>query len=595
MDEEDINKDRLELALEAAGLDLWENDLVSGDVTRKATKVFAQLGYGEEEMHSVVDDIFDIVHPEDVLAIKKAIDTHLSGASAQYRCDFRIRAKSGDWVWHANYGKIMDRKGERRGSRFIGVTFNIDDRKRKEDELDLINRKLAEQNTLLESMNAALQLLATSDSLTGLPNRRYFMDQLQKALDSRMRTGKSGALLFIDIDNFKTLNDTLGHNMGDLLLKQVAKRLKTCVREVDTVARIGGDEFVVMLEDLSRIPMEAAAQTEAVGSKILAALGRPCRLDAHEYLVSPSIGATVFNENTQTTDELMRETDIAMYQAKKAGRNTLRFFDRKMQDTINARAALENELRKAIENGEFRLHYQVQVDSAFRPLGAEALIRWMHPEQGLLLPDRFIPLAEETGQILPIGQWVLDSACAQLEAWQKEAHTRNLSLSVNVSARQFRQVNFVAQVQAAVRDHPIDPRFLKMELTESMLLENVQETIATMKALKALGIQFSLDDFGTGYSSLQYLKRLPLDQVKIDRSFVRDIVADSCDKAIVRTIVAMARSLDIGVCAEGVETAEQLEIIRAHQCDAVQGFYFSRPVCVEELTALLERSSWLPA
>ena len=582
-----MDKERLELALEAAGLDLWENDLLSGEVTRKACKVFSELGYSEEEMLSLVDDLFAIVHPEDVSSVRDAIDSHLAGDTEQYRSEFRIRSKSGEWVWHANYGRIMD-EGDRRGSRFIGVTFNIDDRKRREDELEAINRKLAEQNVLLEKLNGTLESLATIDPLTELPNRRYFMNQLQKAVDSCARTRRGGALLFIDIDNFKMLNDTLGHNMGDLLLQQIARRLKFCVREVDTVARIGGDEFVVMLEDLSPHPAEVAEQTEVVGRKILATLDQPYRLESHEYLVSPSIGVTLFDDGNLTTEELMRQTDIAMYQAKKAGKDTLCFFDKKMQEVVNARAALESEMRKALENREFRLHYQIQVDSAFRPIGAEALLRWQHPEHGLILPARFIPLAEETGQIVPIGHWVLESACAQLQAWQGDPLAKNFTIAVNVSAKQFRQQDFVSKVRDIMGRHAVDPRLLKMELTESMMFENIQETIATMTELKKIGIGFALDDFGTGYSSLQYLKQLPLDQIKIDRSFVRDIATDASDKAIVRTIIAMAKSLDIDVVAEGVETAEQLEFILAHECDAIQGFYFSQPVDPAEMMMLLK-------
>lgn len=580
MDDSDINKDRLALALEAAGLDLWENDLVSGAVSRKAIKVLSDLGYGEEEMHAYVDDLFSIIHPEDIPALRAEVERHFAGATAQYRSEFRIRAKSGGWVWHANYGKIMDRQG----SRFIGVTFNIDDRKKKEFELEEVNRKLAEQNAQLENMNAALHTLATSDPLTGLPNRRYFLDKLQNALDSRKRTGHTGALLFIDIDNFKTLNDTLGHDIGDLLLQKVAKRLKSCVREVDTVARIGGDEFVIMLEELSDSPLKAAAETEYVGKKILASFTHPYKLDAHEFVVSPSIGATIFSEDAQTTNELMRQTDIAMYQAKKAGRNTLRFFNPKMQELVNARASLECGLRKALENREFMLHYQVLVDRSFSPIGAEALVRWQHPEHGLLLPAQFIPMAEKTGLILSLGLWILETVCAQLRHWQKDERTRSLVLSVNVSAKQFRQPDFVPQVRAIVNRHGIDPSRLRMELAESMLLENAQETIDTVNALKETGIRFSLDDFGSGYSSLQYLERLPLDHLSIGRAFMQR------DRTIARAIVALARSMAFGVIAEGVETPEQLEFAHDNQCDAVQGFLTGRPVSIDDLTIMLEKA-----
>jgi diguanylate cyclase (GGDEF)-like protein/PAS domain S-box-containing protein len=446
--------------------------------------------------------------------------------------------------------------------------------------VDMTEHKAAEES---------IKNLAFYDPLTDLPNRRLLMDRLQHTLASSARSGRKGAVLFIDLDNFKDINDTLGHDIGDLLLQQTAQRLESCLRESDTVARLGGDEFVVMLEDLSEHALEAAAQTKTVGEKILATLGQPYQLAKHEYNSTPSIGATIFSDHGQSGEELLKQADIAMYQAKKAGRNTLRFFDPQMQVSITARVSLESELRKALGNQQFQLHYQIQVDSSHRPLGAEALIRWIHPLRGMVSPAQFIPLAEETGLMLPIGQWVLETACAQLKAWQQEALTRDLVLAVNVSAKQFHQADFVAQVQAAVQYHAINPMLLKLELTEGMLLENIEDTIATMNALKEIGVQFSLDDFGTGYSSLQYLKRLPLDQLKIDQSFVRDIVIDSSDKAIVSTIIAMAQSLDMDVIAEGVETEEQRQFLLDEGCTHYQGYLFGKPVPIEQFEALLKQ------
>ena len=353
------------------------------------------------------------------------------------------------------------------------------------------------------------------------------------------------------------------------------------------MARLGGDEFVVMLEELSKDSL-AAAQTEAVGEKILAAISQPYQLGAHEWRVTASIGAVLFDGRQSEIDELFKQADIAMYEAKKAGRHILRFFDRQMQDAVTARAALEDELGKGLARQQFRLYYQIQVDGARRPLGAEALIRWIHPERGLVPPAEFIPLAEETGLILPIGQWVLETACAQLKAWRGKPFTRGLMLSVNISARQFHQADFVSQVRVAVQRHAIDPDLLKLELTESLLLEDIDDTVATMNALKEVGVQVSLDDFGTGYSSLQYLKRLPLNQLKIDQSFVRDLASDSSDKVIVRTIIAMARSLNLDVIAEGVETEEQRQILLDKGCRQYQGYLFGKPMPIEQLDVLLE-------
>lgn len=453
--------------------------------------------------------------------------------------------------------------------------------------------------TLSKAAEDEIKHLAFYDPLTRLPNRRLLLDRLRQALASIERSGRTGALLFIDLDNFKTLNDTLGHDIGDLLLQQVAKRLESCVREGDTVARLGGDEFVLMLEELSKNALEAAEQTETIGNKILLALNEPYQLSVHDYRNTPSIGATLFADNSQSVDDLLKQADIAMYQSKKAGRNNLHFFDPQMQETINTRATLERELLIALDKQQFQLYYQLQVDGiqkdgSHRPFGAEALIRWLHPERGVVYPAEFIPLAEETGLILSIGKWVLDTACAQIKAWQDNELTQNLTLAVNVSSKQFRQPEFIFQVKSIIQLHGIKPSLLKLELTESLLLEDINDTIATMNALNAIGVQFSLDDFGTGYSSLQYLKRLPLDQLKIDQSFVRDLVSDSSDQAIVRTIIAMAQSLNLSVIAEGVETEQQLKLLLRKGCIHYQGYLFSRPVPIEQFEGLLRASSDIP-
>ncbi len=438
---------------------------------------------------------------------------------------------------------------------------------------DITTSKAAEQE---------IQSLAFYDSLTDLPNRRLLLDRLSQAQTYSARSGRAGALLFIDLDHFKTLNDTLGHGVGDVMLQQVASRLGASVREGDTVARFGGDEFVVMLEDLSEHPVEAAAQAEIIAEKILLAINQPYFFGTGEHHSTSSIGVTLFNGHQTDFDELLKQADIAMYQAKKAGRNTLRFFDPQMQETINTRATLEAELRKALERQQFQLYYQLQVDDTGQPLGAEVLIRWVHPERGLISPLHFIPLAEETGLIIPIGNWVLDAACAQIKAWQHKPIAQYLTLSVNVSAKQFRQPDFVEQVQTAVERHAINPTRLKLELTESILLEQVDLTITTMNALKDIGLRFSLDDFGTGYSSLQYLKKLPLYQLKIDQSFVRDIADDLSDQAIVRTIIAMAKTLNLNVIAEGVETEMQRILLQNNGCNTYQGYLFARPLPIEE-------------
>jgi diguanylate cyclase (GGDEF)-like protein len=433
-----------------------------------------------------------------------------------------------------------------------------------------------------------IEQLAFYDPLTGLPNRRMLVDRLTQALAVSSRNGMEGALLFLDLDHFKTINDTLGHHVGDLLLQQVGQRLSFCVREGDTVARLGGDEFVVMLEGLSADEVSSAEQTEAVGEKILNTLSRPYQLNGHEYHNTSSIGAVLFSGHQQSVDALLQQADIAMYQVKQSGRNNLRFFDPEMQHAISVRVELEAELRKALEKHQFRLFYQVQVDALNRPLGAEALIRWMHPERGLISPVQFIPLAEETDLILTIGAWVLNSACAQLKVWQQDEKTRDFMLAVNVSARQFCHSDFVDQVRKMVEYHEITPDRLKLELTESLLMDTIEVNISTMTALSDIGVQLSLDDFGTGYSSLQYLKRLPLDQLKIDQSFVRQLATDNSDKAIVGTIIAMAASLGLDVIAEGVETEEQRQLLENMGCNCFQGYLFGRPVPIAQFQALLK-------
>jgi diguanylate cyclase (GGDEF)-like protein/PAS domain S-box-containing protein len=423
----------------------------------------------------------------------------------------------------------------------------------------------------------AIQHLAFYDALTQLPNRRLLLDRLQQAIAACSRSGHEGALLFIDLDDFKTLNETLGHDIGDLLLRQVAQRLPACVREGDTVARFGGDEFVVMLEDLSDDPQEAAIQAEAVGEKILASLNHRYKLAGAEHHSTPSIGVALFGSTRDTVEELLKRADLAMYQAKAAGRNTLRFFDPQMQTAVSARATLETDLRMGLRNSEFLLYYQPQVDNEGRLRGVEALVRWLQPQRGLVAPAEFIPLAESLGLILPLGHWVLETACEQLVSWASQPGMTDVTMAVNVSARQFRHKDFVDQVLAVLDHTGANPNRLKLELTESPLVDDVEDTINKMTVLKNKGVSFSLDDFGTGYSSLSYLKRLPLDQLKIDQSFVRDILTDSNDASIARTVIALGQSLGLAVIAEGVETEEQRNFLAENGCLNFQGYLFGRP------------------
>ncbi|MHB8354573.1 MAG: putative bifunctional diguanylate cyclase/phosphodiesterase, partial [Burkholderiales bacterium] len=552
---------RLDLALRSAGMGVWSYDLVANK-RYYDDQTCHLLGIDPAIFTGTAKELFRAVHPDDRETLKISMARTIDH-DVPYDPEYRVIRPDGSVHYLATRGKLVC-DHQHRPLKVNGVVFDITEWKKAQSEI---------------------HSLAFYDALTGLPNRRLLMDRLHQALVSSERNGLVGAVLFVDLDNFKTINDTLGHVHGDSLLQQTANRLSSCVREEDTVARIGGDEFVVMLENLSADDHEAATLAEFIAGKILVTLGHLYQVASHEYRSTCSIGITLFSDRQRAADELLKQADIAMYQAKKAGRNTLRFFDAQMQEIVTARANLENELRNALENLQFQLYYQIQVNGFLQPIGAEALIRWIHPERGVVSPLEFIPLAEETGLILPIGQWVLENACAQLKTWAQENHTRGLVLAVNVSAREFRQTDFAAQVIATIQHHAIDPTRLKLELTESLLLENIEDTIETMNTLKETGVRFSLDDFGTGYSSLQYLKRLPLDQLKIDQSFVRDLAIDSNDRTIVRTIIATAKSLSLDVIAEGVETEEQRQILLNKGCTNFQGYLFGKPVPIGQFEA----------
>lgn len=443
---------------------------------------------------------------------------------------------------------------------------------------DITTRKATEEQ---------IKRLAFYDTLTELPNRRLLLDRLHQALTSSARTHQYGALMFIDLDNFKLLNDTLGHDMGDLLLKQVARRITNCMREGDTVARLGGDEFVVILENLGQTEDEAAIHTHVAGEKLLTLLNQSYSLRGHMHHSSPSIGVCLFSGSPSSVETLLKSADIAMYQAKAAGRNTLCYFNAEMQAKMMARAALEADLGHGLQQGEFVLYYQGQMGAEGKVVGAEALLRWQHPRYGLVSPSDFIPVAEESGLILPLGQWVLETACHQLAQWAAQPEMAHLSLSVNVSARQFHDPGFVQNVLSIIDRTGANPQKLKLELTESLLLPDVADAVVKMSQLKNCKIGFSLDDFGTGYSSLTYLKRLPFDQLKIDKSFIRDVLTDSGDAGITQAIVSLAKSLGLTVIAEGVETEEQRVFLAGQGCQPYQGFLFSRPLPLEAFEAFL--------
>ena len=484
----------------------------------------------------------------------------------EYREEHQIiRSNDGEVRWVECRGKVVYHK-DGTPEKISGFVQDITERKAGEDKITK---------------------LAYYDSLTSLPNRRIFLDRLNQALALSNRGKAYSAIFFIDIDNFKDINDTHGHEYGDALLQQAAKRTLNCIRQCDTVARIGGDEFVLILSGLNNSEVKAATEAKLIAHKILRVLSLPYQINKHQFNSSASGGITLFNDASISSSELMKQADIAMYQAKNSGKNTAFFYKPQMQQAISERIRLEKRLHKAVNGQQFALYYQPQVNSHNKVIGSEALIRWQHPTDGVITPNNFISLAEKVGLIIPIGDWVLEQACQQLRKWRKDEQTRHLTLSVNVSYKQFHQPDFVSKVEKLLKKYGVDAGLLKIELTETVMVDDMELTISHMEVLKKSGVQFSLDDFGTGYSSLQYLKRLPISQLKIDRSFVFELESSISDQSIVKTTILMANALGLDVIAEGVESAEQRSFLDTHGCRSYQGYFYSKPVPIKEFESYL--------
>jgi diguanylate cyclase (GGDEF)-like protein len=453
------------------------------------------------------------------------------------------------------------------------------------EEITLLTELAANISYALEYIKKEekLNYLAYHDVLTGLPSRNLLLDRLTQALTNAHRHRNRLGVLFIDLDHFKNVNDSLGHHAGDILLKQVAAMFSACMREGDTVARLGGDEFVVILESM-------AAEDDAwiVSQKILQLLTTPLTIEDHEILVTCSIGIALYPKDGEDAKALLQSADGALYLAKNKGRNNAQFCTAEMNTIALERLTLENDLRKAINRQEFLLHYQPRVDIVSGEItGMEALVRWQHPVQGLLYPTQFIPVAEESGLIVPLGEWVLRTACKQNKAWQL-AGLKPVNIAVNLSARQFKQQDLVELIICILKETELDPSYLELELTESMVMQNIEATIATLNKFKAIGVKLSIDDFGIGYSSLNYLKHFPIGFLKIDRSFVRDVTTNRDDAIIAKIIISMAHDLGLKVIAEGVETEEQKSFLCLHSCDEMQGYFFSVPIPAEEFEILLK-------
>jgi diguanylate cyclase (GGDEF)-like protein/PAS domain S-box-containing protein len=544
-------KERLDLALTGSRLALWDWDLKNNKVYFNESWS-SLLGAAPRESTFSGDEVTQWNHPDDREVFAAALGNATKGVSDEFDVEFRVPNVAGDWVWVHSRGKVTQREASGRALRMTGTSHNISKRKRAEERAEY---------------------LATRDALTGLPNRVLLHDRLEQGVFNAARHHTGFAFMFIDLDRFKTINDSLGHQVGDELLKRVAARLTACVRATDTVARLGGDEFAVILENLEDDDDEGAQQ---VAEKMIAAMGAPMLIDNQHLSTSCSIGISLYPNDGKDSATLMKNADVAMYYAKEKGRNNYQFFSADMNARAQERLSVENYLRLALRRNELILHYQPRMRIADGELVAvEALIRWQHPRRGLLTPGKFIDVAEDSGLIVPIGEWVLQHACAQIREWQRTVKP-GLRLSVNLSVGQVVDgERLYACVANAVKTAGIDPATLELELTESHLMQNISEKAVLLNRLGELGVGLSIDDFGTGYSSLSYLKSLPVDSIKIDSSFVRDIHTDPNDEAIIKAILAMAHSLRLSVVAEGIETAEQFNALKELGCDEFQGFFES--------------------
>ncbi|PXF59389.1 MAG: diguanylate cyclase [Deltaproteobacteria bacterium] len=564
---------RLSQAQSIARLGNWERDIFSNKLYW-SDEIYQIFGLEPQTFDATYEAFLRAVHQEDQTYVINAVDRALH-KNKQYSIDYRIILPDGtERAVHEQGQAVFDETGKAIGMH--GIVQDISKRKKAE---------------------ARIRFLAYYDILTGLPNRQLFKEHTDRAISTAQRNGTKVAVIFLDLDHFKRINDTLGHNAGDKLLKKISKNLMVGIRAADIVARtetgkqsmtslsrLGGDEFTILLTGLSE-----AEHAAVVAKRIIEHVSLPVKIDGQELYVTGSVGIAVYPEDGEDTDTLLKNADAAMYYAKEADRNNFQFYAKHMNASTLARLDMEAKLKKALEQNELVLYYQPQVEmQTDRIVGLEALIRWQHPEMGLVSPAEFIPVAEETGLIVPIGKWVLKTACAQVLVWHRAGFIP-LRIGVNVSGRQFRQQDFVQSVKQILDTTCLDPRYLEIELTESIIMHDVEKAIAALCELKEAGLHLSVDDFGTGYSSMNYLKRFPLDTLKIDYSFVKDITTDSNDAAIVKATIALAKNLDLATIAEGVETEEQLTFLREQGCDQIQGYLISRPMPAEQVEELLLR------
>ncbi|KXK31733.1 MAG: diguanylate cyclase/phosphodiesterase [Candidatus Brocadia sinica] len=556
-------EERLELALWGTDLGLWDWNIQTGKVFYDK-RLAEMLDYTLEEIELHGDSWEKLIHPDDMPGMTKILNDHLNGKIECYEANYRILNKSGEWLWILDRGKVVERDRYGKPLRVVGTHRNITTQKRAE---------------------ARILYMANHDILTDLPNRALFLDRLEQELAHAHRNNRILAVIFLDLDRFKIINDTHGHAVGDLLLKAVAERLRGCIREGDTVSRMGGDEFTLIITDIVH-PQDVVPIAQKIHSKV----SLPFHLEGRELHITPSMGITLYPLDAKDADSLIKKADTAMYHSKEQGRGNFKFYTEEMNVTILERAALENNLRKAPEKEELVVYYQPQINLVTgQVIGIEALVRWQHPHLGMISPGKFIPIAEEAGLIVPLGEWVLKTACSQIKKWH-DAGFSTLRLAVNISAYQFKQQNFVDMITRVLKETSLGPHSLEIELTEGVIMQINEQIITTLYKLKAVGIQFTIDDFGTGYSSLGYLKRFPVDALKIDQSFIQDITTNPDDVAIVKAIIAIAESLKLRVIAEGVETHEQVAVLQKLCCNNIQGYVYSRPLPAPDLEHLLRKA-----
>lgn len=557
------NEKRLELALWGTDLGLWDWNLQTDEVFYDQ-RLTEMLGYTPEEIGLHDHSWEKLIHSDDMPGMTKILHDHLDGKTECYETEYRILSKSGEWIWILDRGKVVERDSHGKPLRAVGTHRNITRQKQAE---------------------ACILYMANHDILTDLPNRALFLDRLEQEIAHTHRNNHMLAVIFVDLDRFKIINDTFGHTFGDMLLKAAAERLTDCVREGDTVARMGGDEFTLIITDIVDPP-----DVVLIAQKILNNVSLPFHVEGRELHITPSMGISLYPLDAKDADNLIKKADTAMYYAKEQGRCNFKFFTEEMNVNILERVTLENGLRKALEKEEFLVYYQPQVDLfTGQIIGIEALVRWLHSDRGMISPDTFIPIAEETGLIVPLGEWVLKTSCAQMKTWHDEGFPA-LRVAVNISAYQFKQQDFADMIARALKETRLEPQSLEIELTEGVMMQINEQIVTTLCGLKALGIQFAIDDFGAGYSSLGYLKRFPVDALKIDRSFIRDITTNTDDVAIVSAIIAIAESLKLRVIAEGVETNEQARLLQKLRCNNIQGYLYSHPLPAHDMERLLHKA-----